>query len=467
MSSPLDWLDAVRFRWKVVASITTLAVLAAIGYLLASTPVYRAEASLIIDMELPDAVKDSAVSLDVRSIMATQADMVRSPRVAGEAAIEAGLDKDGEYLAEWKSQTDRKVPFEEWLKEKMLNSVEVTVGRDTSLLLISAEAATSEEAARIANGFAKAAVSSRYLMQTEPAEVYADWLERQLALAQRDVSQREVALADFVRQTGLAQGGDLANEGAQTAELSVQLAAAEARAAAAREQVFSDEQSRGDVERSDVIQRLRERSAQSASELAELEAVFGPTHPDVQRTRAELGTLQVKLQSEMQSVKEAFSSSRLAAAAAERAATTASESRLRTLAAQQRQRLQQRGENVARYQTLENEFASAQQTYNRLSERLSEMRLQSEMPQTEVQVFDNASPYLFDREPAIGITLALSLLFGAGLGMLAAILLEFIDPRVRGWASIERRLGAHVIGVLPKPAPRRLSGGGPLLIEME
>ena len=467
MYNLLDWIDAIRFRWKAVLAVTGAISLGAVFFLLIATPSYEAHASLIVDLEQPDPVGEQQAFNDFRSIMQTQADMIMSPRVAGNAAKEAGLDSDPEYIESWRSATDEKVPYDEWLKKQLLGAVEVTLGRDTNLLAISAKGKTPEEASQIANGFAEAAVSSRYRMQTEPAKAYADWLEGQLVEAKQNVAVRETALSDLVRDTGLAQGGDLSSEGSKTAEIAVQLAVAEARAAAARQSSFSVEQSRGDVERSEAVQRLREQRAQLQSQLAELKSVYGPEHPDVQRTTAELATLGSQLKIEESNAQSAFSSSRQAAANAQRAAADAAEQRLRTLASQQRQRLQAQGENVAQYTTLQNEFTAAQNNYNSLAERLSEMKLQSEVPQTEVQVFDSASAFLIDREPGIFRTMGLAIILGFTLGLLLAILLEALNPLVRTSAGVHRTLGAPIIGTvaLPRPEPRRLRGRGlpPLL----
>lgn len=462
----LDIIDAIRFRLKAVATAVGAAILLAFAYLLIVQPKYEASASLIVDVDQPEPVDKLDQKTDLKTIMATQAGLVVSPGVARKAANKADIEEDTAVVSEWKN-TGNNTPYADWLKTWMLDQIQVNIGKDSNILFINASAPSAEMAARIANGFADAAVDSRYELRTEPAKAYAIWLEEQVKTAQAEVEKRGKTVSDFVRRTGLAQGSDLSSEGSQLADMAGQLAVAEARAASARQPTFSVEQGVGDAENSDAIQRLRTDIAQASASLAQLKSIYGPTHPEVMKTSAQLTALNGRLDAELTTARSAFSGSRQAAANAERAAAIASEASLRSLAAQQRQRLQQQGENVARYNTLQNEFVAAQQNYNALSERLSKMRLQSEVPQTEVQVLDRASQFLTSRVPNIPLTLALAALLGLIIGICFAILLEFLNPRVRTWGGVERLLGARVIGRISLPAQGRLAitdGRGPPLL---
>ncbi len=472
MHSFLDWFEAVRFRWKLVALSAAALALLALLYLAVTPRKYTAHSSLLVDAQQANPVAENGGGdrqAMLRSIMATQADLVRSPTVAGQAAVMAGLDKDQRYIAQWQRETGGRTPYGDWLKARMLSALEVAPGKDTNILVITATAGDATEAARLANGFAKASVASQYKLRTEPAKAYANWLENRMVGARNQVVQSQRALSDFVRRTGLATGEDLSSEGTQAADMAAQLASAEARAAAARQSSFSGAQSRGDVERSSTIQQIRQQVAEKNGKLAELQAVFGPEYPEVQRTRAEVSTLQSQLNAELRNAQSAFSSARQAEAAAERQAAAASEARLRALSSAQRARLQSMGVNVAQYSTLKNDFESAQKTYNDLNERLTRMRLQSAVPLTEVQVLDSASRFLASSTPNPAVTLALALLLGGLIGAVAAIILEYLNPRVRSWGGVERLLGVPVVGrlSLPTPRPAAIGGGGgnPPLLE--
>ncbi|HEX8415395.1 MAG TPA: Wzz/FepE/Etk N-terminal domain-containing protein [Sphingomicrobium sp.] len=469
MHSVLDWMDAIRFRWKLVALLTVALLGGALLYLALAPRTYTATASLLLDTQAPDPVEqDSNGEGNARSIMATQADLIRSPQVAGQAAQLSGLDKDAAFVAEWQEQTDGRAPYGDWLKARMLAALTVAPGKDTNILVIHASADSPAEAARIANGFAKASVASQFKLRTEPAKAYAAWLASRMVDSRGKVIEAQRTLSAFVQRTGLAAGEDLSSEGSQAAEVATQLAAAEARAAGASQSTYAAPQSRGDAERSATVQQIRQQLAERSAKLAELQSVFGPEYPDVKRTQAELSTLQGRLNSEVANATGAFSAARNAESAAERQAALASERRLRALASQQRARVQSMGTNVAQYTTLKNEFDAAQSNYNDLNQRLSKMRLQSAVPLTEVQVLDSATPFLTSSSPDPVLTLTLSVLLGLLLGAITAIVLEYLNPRVRSWGGIERLLGVQVVGrlALPKPAARRIARPtGPYLLE--
>jgi uncharacterized protein involved in exopolysaccharide biosynthesis len=360
------------------------------------------------------------------------------------------------------------MPFDQWLTARMQSAVMVAPGKDTNILAITTKAGDPAEAARLANGFARATVASQYRLRTEPAKAYAAWLENRMVGARNRVAETQRALSDFVRKTGLATGEDLSAEGSQMADMASQLASAEARAAAARQSTFAAAQSRGDAEKSSTIQQIRQQIAEKSGNLAQLQSVFGPDYPEVQRTQAELSTLKSQLNSELSNATGAFAGARSAEAAAERQAAAASEARLRALTSAQQARLQSKGVNVAQYSTLKNEFDAAQRAYNDMNQRLLKMRLQSAVPLTEVQVLDTASRFLTSSSPNVSMTIALALLLGGLLGAAGAILLEFLNPRVRTGGGIERMLGVPVVGriALPRQGPAVLPDRrGPHLLE--
>jgi uncharacterized protein involved in exopolysaccharide biosynthesis len=269
-----------------------------------------------------------------------------------------------------------------------------------------------------------------------------------------------------MKATGLSQGEDLSSEGQQVASMAGELASAEARAAAARQSKFAEQQGLGESERISTVQSLRQDVASKTTELAKLEETFGPQYPDVKRAKAELATLQSNLKSELANALKTFTDERAAQAAAEREAANAAESQLRDLTNRQRARLESLGVSAAQYSTLKNDYAAAQRNYNDLDQKLASMRLQSAVPQTEMQVLDTASPFLVSIVPDENKALLFAILIGLILGSLGAILLEYLNPRVRSWGGIERLLGVRVIGkvALPAPPPLALPKSGPLLL---
>ncbi len=466
MYSFIDWFEAVRYRWKMVAAAGLFTLLTALVYLAAAPKTYTATANLLVDTQQLEPV-DPAKGGSSQSVIGTQADLVRSPTVAARAAVLAGLDHDPQYIRDWQQQTKGKVPYDEWLKRRLLGALTVNPGKDSNVLEVSTDGRTPIESARLANGFAQAAVAAHYRLRTEPAKAYATWLETRLSQARDRMVAAQFDLADFMKKTGLAQGDDLSSEGQQAASMAGELATAEARAAAAQQSKFSEAQGLGEAERIATVQSLRQDVASKTADLAKLEETFGPEYPDVKRQKAELATLKTNLQSELTNAWSTFTQARDAEAASERAAAGAAEQRLRTMSNRQRARLEAMGVSAAQYNTLKNDYSAAQRNYNDLDQKLAEMRLQSAVPQTEMQVLDTASPFLVQSAPDENKIITFAVLIGLLLGGAGAVLLEYFNPRVRSWGGIERLLGVRVIGKVALPPPPRLAlpRSGPLLIE--
>lgn len=461
MPSFADWIDAIRFRWKLLLVVIGLTTVMTVGYLLVAPRIYAATSSLLFDVRGPDPLRDEKSDdpqANSRAMIATQVDLIKSPSVIDAAAGIANFENDPAIVATWRAARTG-MPYRAWLRQRMLTALDIVLGKDSNILMIEARSKSPGEAARTANGIARAAVDAQFRLRTTQAKTYAEWLARRLDAARTDVIHSQDELSAFVSATGIANDGDSSSEGTQLADVTTQLAVAEARAAATRQSSYSGSQGRGDAERSDTIQDLRKQVADANAKLANLRVTFGPDYPEVKSTQAELNTLRSHLNRSLATTTSAFSEARSAQAASERDAARASESKLSRIAKRQRARVERISASLAEYQRLKNEFTAKQKNFNDLNDRLERMRLQGSVPQTEVQVLDLASVPLLPESPKPAIIVALALMLSLVLGSLLAIILESMRPRVHGLAQLERLFGVPVLGMLKLPelaAPRLL-----------
>ena len=277
MRSFADWIDSVRFRWKLVVFVTVFVTLIAGVYLVAAPRTYQATSSLVVDTRADPLKEGSSEDSQTKSraMIATQADLIRSPSVSAIAAASAGLDRDPRFIAAWRKDTDGATPYADWLRKHLTEGLTVVPGKDSNIVLIQVESKTPGDAARIANGYVRAAVEAQDRLRTGPAKTYADWLAHRMTSAKAEVIQSQKALSNFAQATGIVDVGDVNAESTQKAQVETQLATAEARAAAARESAYSGPQSRGDAEKSDTVQALRRQVAEVSSKLANLRTNSG------------------------------------------------------------------------------------------------------------------------------------------------------------------------------------------------
>jgi succinoglycan biosynthesis transport protein ExoP len=158
------YLDTIRERWPLIAGLTALAVVAALAYIVTAPKRYTAEADILVT---PVSGNESAsaglglitASNDPTQTVSTAARLIATPTVA--ALTNARLHLAGN-------------------PQSLLADVSVEPIAQSSLVAVQAERGSASGAARVANGFAKAAIElgTATLHQTIAAQLPS--LERQL-----------------------------------------------------------------------------------------------------------------------------------------------------------------------------------------------------------------------------------------------------------------------------------------------
>jgi succinoglycan biosynthesis transport protein ExoP len=457
MRSLTDWFEVVWFRRKVVAIITAVIVALMAVYLVFAPRTYQASASLYFDKSAPDPLKSENNGQQQDNRLTTEAEVIRSSKVVQRVIQSIPAPERKEYEAKWGSQSKSGQPFEDWLRAKLLSAVTVTTQADTKVLAINAVAPEPENAAELANRFATGYVEAQRELSTGPAQAYAKFLSGNMAAARKDVERAESALSSFVKATGIS-GDTQASAGALAATVS-QLAGSQAAAAGAARMGGSDAQGIADAQNTETVQRLSTDYATKAAQVSQYEATLGPNHPTLQAAEAELATIKARLNAERRSATDAFVRSRQAALAAESAAAAARAGQLQSAANSQRSQLVEMSSNLGKFATLQQDLATAQQRYNELSSRASQMQLRGALPLANVSQLDTAKAPDRPTSPKVGLLSMLAVMMGLAIGAGVAILLEYLNPRVRTLANVEKLIGVPVVArlSLPRETPRMLT----------
>ncbi len=109
---------------------------------------------------------------------------------------------------------------------------------------------------------------------------------------------------------------------------------------------------------------------------------------------------------------------------------------------------------------LERRRGSAENLYNNLRQRFEESRLAAASSIPDVQVLDRASvPQQPINDEQRGRIAALAVLASLGLGVVAALILDRVDPRVRYPEQVTHDMGLPILGAVPHvAAPRKRLG---------
>lgn len=446
-----DYVEALRARWRLIA-LTTLVVLAIVGVWTWTSPrTYTAAATLLFDTQQADPVasKSGGGQTKAAALIGTQADIIRSVYVAQRVARNLRMDRNPELVRQYQA-SNSSLPIQEWIGRRITKPLEILPTRNTSVLAVNYKSEDPALAARLATAFAQAYVQVQLQLRIDPARVYSQWFESQIREARARLERAQAQLTRFQQERGLVGAGRFDIEQAQLSALSQQLTVAQADAAQSRAKAGSNIGSSSDAQQSPVVQGLDSQIAGKSAALQQLRQSLGPNHPMVESANAEIAELRAK---RAQAVGVAVSAVQTANAAAQARA-----GELSGLVQAQRERLLRLSGAQDQMAVLQRDVDTARNAYDAVTARLNEMRLQSEVPMSNVSLLDQAVAPTLPSSPNVALRFLLGLLAGLFVGIAAAFFLEWRNPRVRTIGGLVSLTGVPVLADLNRE-PKLLGSG--------
>lgn len=369
--------------------------------------------------------------------MQTQVDIITSPKVTRRVIAELDLARDPEVIEGFQSSGSAGT-LEDWLAEGLAKQIKVDTSQ-SSLVQLSFSSSDPQNAARIANAYAKAYVDTVLELRVEPTRQTSVWFDEQLKGLRDNMAQAEQRLTDFQQEHGIvAKEEHLDIENIQLTSLAGQLANTG--------NGFAAERQAGPAANV-IVQRLKTDLLRAEAKLQEAAVNFGSKHPQYQRQLAEVLGLREQVAA------ETGSALAVAASAAER--SRQSKSQLLGEIAAQRDRvlgLKQARNHLA---MLSHDVDIARRTYDTAMQRFMASKIESRAQQTNVSVLDQALPPAHPARPRIGLNIALSLFIGTLLGLAVVSLFELLDQRVRLLDELSEDLHVPLLAVLSDTPPTK------------
>ena len=428
----------LRARWLSAFSVFIAIIVAALAISLVLPKQYTATARVLLDVRAPDPVDNQAnPSQLLPSFIATQVDVIKSDRVAQAAARIVKLDKNSALMQRWREQTEGRGSFLVWLGAALQRNVDVVPSHDSDIISISFTGTDPQFSALMANAFAQAYIETNLELHVDPARQYATWFSSKISGLRSKLEQAQSRLTKYEQKHGLT-GSDRADlEYARLADLSRQLAAAQAAQADVSSRASVDSQVSPDVLQNPIVQSLRAEVIKKAADLKELSERLGPSHPQYLEAQSQLDELRAKLRTEM---REVASSIKVASGTnAERI------SKLQTEVEAQRQKVMALERNRDNLSVLQRDVESAQSAYDLVTKRFNQTNLQSEIEQTNITVLSPATQPLEPSKPNIRVNLAMAVFIGSFLGIATALLLETLGRTVRAEEDLSEIVGTPVL----------------------
>src|SRR3990172_6116129 len=472
-------LIVLRHRWLILICAFAL-LLCVTLYSFTRTPLYTAEATLLIERRVPQVLKVQdarADSLDYRDLefYKTQYEILKSRALAERVIRDEALEshplftggrgdkttESGLVAGLWsgiKNWTGGSSSKEAKVKEAApaaigtrlvgayLSLLEVKPVSGTSLVKIKITTPDPALSARLANAHAFAYVRYGIDLRSQTNEEASVFLQQKLTELKERVEQSEAALNSYRRDKGSISVDDKANVVVERLlDLNKSLTAAEGERIAVEAQVRAVKGRNLDelpaVLSSGVIGSLKGELGKLEAEYASLAKEFKPGYPPLDNLRTRVEETRRRLRSEIQNQVRGIEATYQAA--------KTREAQLRATMEEQKKSTLSLKDSAVQYAVLAREVDTNRQLYDGVLQRLKEIGVAGEVRASNIYVMGKAQPPLGSSYPDKRRGLLFGLLLGLGAGIGLAFLLEQLDNTIKSPEEAERYMQLPSLAVVP------------------
>lgn len=441
-----QFISILKARWIILVTILVATVSLAIALSLLLPKKYTAHGVVLIDFRASDPISGMAMqNALLPGYVATQIDVLQSERVSQKVIEALKLAENSDLRQQWMDDTEGQGSFQSWLSDILQKNLDVSPGKESSIISISYTAVDPSFASAMANAYIRAYIQTSLDMRIEPARQFSKMFDDQIKQARQKLEEAQTKLSEYQRSKGiLATDERLDVETARLGELSAQLVAMQSQTADAQSRNAQSGANSPEVLGNAVVAGLRADMSRQQARLKELNAKFGPAHPQVQELQANITELQVKLESETRAARASMGISSSVNLQRERQFRTTLEAQREKLMTLKKQR-----DDAA---VLQRDVENAQRSYDAMQGRLAQTNLESNTNQTNVSLLKMASPPAKASSPRLILNTIVSVILGTLLGIGAAIIRELMNRKLRLEEDVTETLGAPLLGSMPAVA---------------
>lgn len=444
--SLIQFLRIFIARWKMIlgAMLACMAVATTIALLLPKR--YPASARVMLDIGRPDPVTGQAVSARDRGYVRTQVEMIKDMRVAGAVVDRLGLANDPATIAAYEAtgRTQADGGIRAWLGQQIIDNTEADLVQGSSILEISYQTSDPERAKQVVGVIRDAYIDAALRFRTDSASRTSDWFREQAEKSRQALTTAEAELSQFMTKNNIVIVGGVDGDTAKLAQLQAALQQARGMQSSADAAVASR------IASDPVVDQLQLQLSTIEDELALAGARLGPQHPTYKAIEARRATVASQLSQAR--------AKGAAGVAAMSGAARQSVSQLEAQVAEQERIVLQRKPVLDELVRLNREVELRRSQYESASARTAQLRLEADVSEAGLVVLGDPIASRTPSYPKVNLIIALSAIFGFGLGILSALVAEFIARRVRGHEDLAYATGVPVLVTVgaAEPSPIRL-----------
>ena len=468
-------IDPLRILWgiwrhkRIVMAVAVACVVLAIIVTLMMTPYYRATATLQIDRDSVNIVKvdgfDPSQTGEDRSFLQTQYKLLQSRSLAEHVSIRLGLMDDEAFLPKQAtglfvslrnlfSQPDDEASEQKQMVRRqsailtvLANGLTVRGVPNSKIVEVSFDHSNPEVARRVADAFARTFITDNLDRKYASSSYARTFLEERLQQLKVRLEENEKELRDYAEEYQIVR---LDNEDSL---ISAKLGAMNENLSKAKDETIrleaiwkEAENSSGlnlsKVQENKVIQDIRIRRDDLASQYQEKLNIFKPGFPEMVQMKARIDEFDRAIQQQIKNIKESIRKDYLAALAREEG--------VRQEIASLEESLNDQRKKAIKYNILKREVDTSKTLYEGLLQRYKEIGVAGGVGTNNISLID--APIFPDRPrtPNLTLNLALGMIIGLLVGIGAAIAIDSLDTRFKIPDEVEAALGIPILGVIPK-----------------
>jgi exopolysaccharide transport family protein len=468
----------LRRRWRTVLAVPLVAVILAGIFIVAVTPLYTATSTVFIDPRRGSVADTGGQTQPVSSVtddatVESQVLLIQSVAILQRVVDRLKLTQDAEFiptpglLDPIKKLFATRGPGDGASPEQIARDnavgilqkrLKVTRQGATFLIDINVSSEHPKKAATIANAIADAYFMEQVHSKYDATKIAADWLDKQIAELKSRVLASDKAVEEFRAANNLTVSQGVTVNDQQITDLNNKLIDARAETAQARaklEHVQKIAQSGGDTGAfddalsSDVIAHLRSQYAEIAKNYADLSSRYGPRHPQVANVRAQLRDTQRLINEEVKRILEGTRN-------AYEVAKSREASLQRSLDAVQGVSTDA-GPAQVRLRELQREAEANRTIYESFLARYKETSARETLEMADSRIVTRADIPIVPSFPKKLLILGLAGLLGFGFGCMLALLVDYLDRRVKTLEQAEAISGLPAIAAIPLISTRELA----------
>ena len=463
------WRILLKRKWTVLATLGIVFFTVLVATLL-TTPIYRATATLQIDLEPTKVVEvgnTTAADPMVFDYYQTQYELLKSRTLAKRVArqlVSEGVQYQQSNAASLSEKLGRLLHRRPVAKTAtglagkgaadgmtgvVQGGLNIEPVRDSRLVRINFDSPSAQFAAQAANAVAEGFIASNIERGFDASSYAKKYLEdhlQQLRVKLEDSEKQLVEVAQQEKIFGSSKDGQSLSDQNLTqlnAALSVAQDArirAEARwrqAAAASGTALPS-----DMLANSIVHALQQKRAELMGQYQDRLSIYKPAYPLMQQLQSQIAEIEKQINAEVANIKGSARSDYQAALAQESLLT-------RQMDTAKSGVLDLESRSI-RYNVLKREVDTNRQLYDGLLQRYKEVGLAGGVSTNNISVVDRAEipgrPY----KPSLFTNTLLAMLAGLALGILLAFFFEYLDDTLKTPDDIEKQLGLAVLGIIPR-----------------